>query len=123
VGIKLTPLALSKAKEIRKKMQKPDDWILCIGLRGGGCSGFRYEFDFIEPPKNESMYSISEYDGLKVYCGKKSFIFLTGTEVDYEETLMSSGFTFKTPYADRSCGCGESVSFDIGKVQQDEGPE
>jgi iron-sulfur cluster assembly protein len=119
MGLKMTDKALSKAKEMRTKMQKPEDWVLCVGLRGGGCSGFMYEFDFIEPPENESMYSISEYDGLKIYCGKKSIIFLTGTEIDYEETLMSSGFTFKTPYANRACGCGESVSFDMEKVQQD----
>ena len=79
-----------------------------------------YDFDFIEPPTDESLYKISEYDDLKVYCDKKSFIFLTGTEIDYEESLLSSGFTFKVPYATRSCGCGESVSFDMGKVVQDE---
>ena len=120
MGLKMTPLAISKAKEMKKKMQKPDDWGLCVGLRGGGCSGFMYEFDFMAPPENDDVYKVSDNDGLKVYCDKKSFIFLTGTEIDYEETLMTSGFTFKTPYASRACGCGESVSFDMGKVQQDE---
>ncbi len=69
-------------------------------------------------PHTYSAWHISEYDGLKIYCGKKSIIFLTGTEIDYEESLMSSGFTFKTPYASKSCGCGESVAFDMEKVQQ-----
>jgi iron-sulfur cluster assembly protein len=123
MGLKLTSTALSKAKEMREKMNKPADWGLCVGLKGGGCSGFKYEFDFIPPPEDESLYKVSEHDGLRVYCDKKSFIFLTGTEIDYEETLMSSGFTFKTPYADRSCGCGESVSFDMGRVRKDGSPE
>jgi len=118
-GLKITEKALIKAKEMKAKMKKPEDWGLCVGLRGGGCSGFMYQFDFIAPPTNEELYKVSEHDGLKIYCDKKSFIFLTGTEIDYEESLMSSGFTFKTPYASRACGCGESVSFDIGKAQQD----
>ena len=118
MGIKMTPLALSRAIEMREKTQIPDDWGLRVGLKGGGCSGFMYEFDFMAPPDNEDLYRTSEHDGLKVYCDKKSFIFLTGTEIDYQDTLMSSGFIFKTPYADRSCGCGESVSFDTGKVPQ-----
>ena len=54
-----------------------DGDVLVVSVLGGGCSGFMYEFDFIEPPKNESMYVISEHDGLKIYCGKKSIIFLT----------------------------------------------
>jgi iron-sulfur cluster assembly protein len=116
MGLKITELALEKAKAMRVKMQKPDDWGLSVGLRGGGCSGFMYDFDFMAPPENEELYRVSEHDGLKIYCDKKSFIFLVGTEIDYEETLMTSGFTFKTPYATRACGCGESVSFDMGVV-------
>ena len=41
----------------------------------------------------------------------KSYIFLIGTEIDYEETIMSSGFTFNSPMASKKCGCGESVGF------------
>ena len=120
MSLELTPLAISKAKELKVKMNKPDNWVLSIGLRGGGCSGFMYDFDFIPPPKDESEYNITEYEGLKVLCDKKSFIFLTGTTVDYEETLLSSGFTFKTPYATRSCGCGESVAFGVGQVKNED---
>ena len=107
----ITDNAVEKAKEIRVRMGKPDDWPLHIGLQGGGCSGFKYQVDFIEPPEDESLYHIIEKPGLRVLCDKKSFLFLIGTEVDYEETIMSSGFTFNSPKAKRSCGCGESVGF------------
>lgn len=107
----ITENAVQKAKEIRGRMGKPEDWPLHIGLQGGGCSGFKYQIDFIEPPQDESLYHVIEKQGLRVLCDKKSYIFLIGTEIDYEETIMSSGFTFNSPKATRSCGCGESVGF------------
>lgn len=107
----ITENAVQKAKEIRRRMGKPEDWPLHIGLQGGGCSGFKYQIDFIEPPQDESLYHVIEKQDLRVLCDKKSYIFLIGTEIDYEETIMSSGFTFNSPKATRSCGCGESVGF------------
>lgn len=112
----LTKIALDKALELRKRLSHPDDWALSIGLSGGGCSGFMYEFEFISPPEDDSCHKIIKFDGINIYCDKKSYIFLNGTEIDYEETLMSSGFVFNNPLATRSCGCGESVSFDMEKI-------
>ena len=107
----ITDTAVEKAKEIRERMNKPHDWPLHIGLQGGGCSGFKYQIDFIAPPEDESLYHIIEKPDLRILCDKKSYLFLIGTEIDYEETLMSSGFTFNSPKATSSCGCGESVGF------------
>jgi iron-sulfur cluster assembly protein len=107
----ITDDAVKKAKEIRSKTNKPEDWVLSVGLQGGGCSGFKYNIDIIAPPEDESLYRIVEHPGLRVLCDKKSYIFLIGTEIGYEETIMSSGFTFNTPSATRTCGCGESVGF------------
>jgi len=111
MSLTITDNAVKKAIEIRAKMNKPDDWPLHVGLQGGGCSGFKYQVEFIEPPEDESLYRVIEKPGLKVLCDKKSYLFLIGTEIDYEESLMSSGFTFNSPKATRSCGCGESVGF------------
>ena len=120
MSLELTDSAVSKAIELREKMESPDNLVLSIGLKGGGCSGFMYELDFIAPPEDTSSYEVIEYDNLTVYCDRKSLIFLTGTKIDYEETLMSSGFTFNTPYASRSCGCGESVAFDSSLVKNND---
>ena len=109
MSLSITKTASQKAVEVRARLGHPSDWLLHIGLQGGGCSGFKYQVGFIEPPKDESDYYIIENDLLRVACDKKSFIFLVGTEVDYEETIMSSGFVFNTPLASRTCGCGESV--------------
>ena len=111
LSFSITDSATQKAKEIREKQGHPEDWVLCVGLRGGGCSGFKYEIDFMPPPEDESSYKSIENAGLRVLCDKKSFLFLIGTEIGYEETIMASGFTFNTPKATSKCGCGESVSF------------
>ncbi len=109
--ITITDRAVAKAKSFREKMGAPDDWVMSVGLQGGGCSGFKYLIDFIEPPEDESIYKSIESDGLRVLVDKKSYLFLIGTEIDYVETMMSSGFEFNSPLAKNSCGCGESVGF------------
>ena len=111
LSLSITDFAVQKAKEIRDKMGKPEDWVLCVGLNGGGCSGFKYNIDFAAPPEDESLYRCIEHNGLKVLCDNKSYVFLVGTEIDYEESIMSSGFIFKSPMAESMCGCGESVGF------------
>ena len=107
----ITTKAVEKAKEIRTKLDKPEDWVLTIGLEGGGCSGFKYNIDFMAPPEDPDLYYSIEKEGLHVLCDKKSYIFLIGTEIDYEESIMTSGFIFNTPMATGTCGCGESVAF------------
>jgi len=108
--ITITDEALTKAKGIKERLNKPSGHVLNIKLNAGGCSGFMYDIEFIEPPP-ESTHRLFEYDGLTVTCDKKSYLFLIGTEVDWEETLMSTGFKFNTPSATGKCGCGESISF------------
>jgi iron-sulfur cluster assembly protein len=107
----ITDSAVEKAIEIRKQSDYPEDWVLSIGLQSGGCSGFKYNIELMESPEDETLYRIVEKPGLRVFCDKKSYLFLIGIEVGFEETLMSSGFTFNAPKASRKCGCGESVAF------------
>tara|TARA_B100001123_G_C14768187_1_gene811572 strand:- start:17 stop:358 length:342 start_codon:yes stop_codon:yes gene_type:complete len=111
MSFSITDRAVTKAKAFKEKMGASEDWVLYVGLQGGGCSGFKYQIDFIAPPEDEAMYRSIEKDGLRVLVDKKSYIFLVGTEIDYEETMMSSGFSFKSPMSTSSCGCGESVGF------------
>ena len=50
-----------------------------------------------------------ERDGAKVFVAPEAVLFLLGTEMDYEETVLRSGFVFKNPNQTSACGCGESV--------------
>jgi iron-sulfur cluster assembly protein len=107
----ITDSAVQKAIKIRKQSGHPEDWVLSIGLQSGGCSGFKYNIELMEPPEDEASYRVVEKPGLRVFCDRKSYLFLIGTEIGFEETLMQSGFTFNAPKAKRTCGCGESVAF------------
>ena len=108
--ITITDEALQKAKGVRKKLSRPSNYVLNIKLNAGGCSGFMYDIDFIEPP-SENTHRLFDYKELTISCDKKSYIFLIGTEIAWEETIMSTGFKINTPSATGKCGCGESISF------------
>jgi len=103
--ISLTDKAAQKVKDILDTEKKPDH-ALRVGVKGGGCSGFSYTMD-IDKVFSESD-QVFEDKGIKIVVDAKSFIYLSGTQVDYVENLSGSGFAFTNPNATRSCGCGSS---------------
>jgi len=84
---------------------------LQIGLRGGGCSGFSYDFEFIEEGDIPTTAKKFDFGKVKVCIDMKSYLFLIGMEIDYEETMFKSGIKLSVPSVTASCGCGESVAF------------
>jgi len=108
-GIIVTPKAVAK---IRSAMEKegisPTEGGLRLGVMGGGCSGLSYSIKFDTQPRERDR--IFEYDGVRVFVDPKSFIYLSGITLDYEETLMRQGFVFVNPQAQKSCGCGTSFT-------------
>ena len=81
---------------------------LRIGVESGGCSGLNYVLDIVDSPNENDR--VFEMHGVSVYCDPKSYLYLNGTEVDYEQTMTGSGFSFSNPNAKRSCGCGTSFT-------------
>lgn len=81
-----------------------------LGIRGGGCTGYSYLFEFDDKPPRPSDLVV-ETDGVRVVVDPKSLFYLDGTEVDFETGIRGHGFKFKNPNTKDSCGCGESVSF------------
>ncbi|MEO9787490.1 MAG: Fe-S cluster assembly scaffold SufA [Aurantimonas coralicida] len=80
---------------------------LRVGIKKGGCAGMEYTIDLAtEANPNEDMI---EKDGARVLVAPEAVLFLLGTEMDYEETVLRSGFTFRNPNQTSACGCGESV--------------
>ena len=61
-------------------------------------------------PIDSHTLLLLDFDGLRVYLDVKSQLFLIGTEVDWEDGILSSGFRFHNPNAKRSCSCGESFT-------------
>ena len=108
-GIQVTERAVSK---IRAAMAmegiSPAEGGLRLGVMGGGCSGLSYSIKFDTHPRERDR--IYEFEGVRVFVDPKSFIYLHGMTLDYEETLMRQGFNFINPNSTRSCGCGSSFS-------------
>ena len=79
-----------------------------VGVKSGGCSGLSYDLSFDnEEKENDKVF---ENNNIKIIVDKKSFLYLVGTELDYSGGLNGTGFVFKNPNANRTCGCGESFS-------------
>ena len=108
MAITITPKAKDKIRSLLRQRQTPDQ-CLRIALQGGGCSGFMYNYEFIESPAESDK--VFDFEDVKICIDVKSYLFLNGMEIDYEEDLLKSGLIFNNPRATRSCGCGESVAF------------
>lgn len=108
-GIQVTERAVN---HIRAAMAKegisPTEGGLRLGVTGGGCSGLSYAIKFDTHPRERDR--VYEFDGVRVFVDPKSFIYLNGMTLDYEESLMRQGFNFINPNSTRSCGCGSSFS-------------
>jgi iron-sulfur cluster assembly protein len=106
--ITITERAVSEVKRIVAEQKLPDQTALRVGVKGGGCSGFSYTLGFDDQmAETDQIYEIG---GVRVVCDPKSFLYLNGTQIDFEDTLMGRGFKFGNPNAEKTCGCGESFS-------------
>mgnify|MGYP001577900458 CR=1 FL=1 len=105
--ITVTSLAAEKIKGIKAAQAAPAEVGLRIRVVGGGCSGFQYQLAFDAPQPGDQ---IIEQDGVTVLVDPKSFLYLSGTEIDYVDGLTGAGFALKNPNAKGSCGCGSSFT-------------
>jgi iron-sulfur cluster assembly protein len=80
-----------------------------LGIRGGGCSGFSYVIEFSDDPPR-AKDTLIEQGGVRFCVDKKSLVYLAGSVLDYENTLMFQGFKFKNPQEASRCGCGHSFT-------------
>jgi len=106
-GLQLTPKAVEKVKEILAQ-QTPHPMGLRVAVVGGGCSGFSYQMNFEN--QTNGIDKTYEFDGLKVFVDQASLMYLTGTRIDFVESLEGSGFKFENPNVKTTCGCGSSFS-------------
>ena len=108
-GLHVTERALAQIRSaLQKEKISADEGGLRLGVQGGGCSGLSYVVQFDTQPRERDR--IFQFGDIRVFIDPKSFIYLHGMTVDYEETLMRKGFVFKNPNATKSCGCGTSFA-------------
>lgn len=108
-GIQVTERAV---KRIRVAMAKegisPTEGGLRLGVQGGGCSGLSYNIKFDTQPRERDR--VFNFEDVRVFVDPKSFLYLSGMTLDYEETVIRQGFNFINPNSSKSCGCGTSFS-------------
>jgi iron-sulfur cluster assembly protein len=95
------------AAKIRALLADKPGKALRVKVVGGGCSGLQYKLDIDEPKPTDKVF---ERDGVQVVTDRRSYLYLHGTEIDYREGLMESGFQLNNPNVKRTCGCGASFS-------------
>jgi iron-sulfur cluster assembly protein len=104
----------SAAQEIAKQKAKrgtPDARIR-IGVRGGGCTGFTYVFEWADQVRpTDKVFEGPPGSGVAIVVDPKSLVYLGGMQLDFVRGMMGHGFKFNNPNAKGSCGCGESVQF------------
>ena len=102
----LTDAAAERVNEIMNASDKPVIGVR-VGVKNAGCAGMAYTLDYVaEPVKGDDHVADK---GVDVWVEPKATLFLLGTVMDFEESVLSAGFTFKNPNQTGECGCGESV--------------
>lgn len=105
-AVTLTPAA---AAHISRLMARDGRAGLKVGVRKGGCAGMEYTMEWADAAG--PLDAVVEQDGARVLIAPMAQMFLIGTEIDYETSLLDASFRFRNPNVVESCGCGESVKF------------
>jgi iron-sulfur cluster assembly protein len=102
-------LTKAAAARVRELMAGADNSarILKLGVKNGGCAGMAYTMQFADAPAKGD--EIVEQQGVRLVIDPKAILFLLGTQMDFRNDKLSSGFVFNNPNQTSACGCGESV--------------
>jgi iron-sulfur cluster assembly accessory protein len=100
----LTPSAARRVAAIAARQARPA--ILRLAVEGGGCSGFQYKFDLAETVESDD--SVSETEGVRLVVDPMSLDLVSGSSVDFVESLGGAAFKVSNPQAAAGCGCGSS---------------
>jgi iron-sulfur cluster assembly protein len=104
-AITLTDRAAARIRQLVEKSGRPDAG-LKIGVKSKGCSGLSYSVEYADA--RGKFDEVVEADGIRIYIDPTAIMFLIGSEMDYVEDKLQSGFVFHNPNEKGRCGCGES---------------
>ena len=102
-------LTKKAVKQINALMDQNGHYGLRLGVKKGGCAGMEYTLDYVDEVTQHD--EVIEQDGARILIAPMAQMFLFGTEIDYEVSLLEAGFRFNNPNVTESCGCGESIKF------------
>lgn len=110
----------SAKQRIEEMCVENDIFAVTLGLKGGGCAGYQYDWGVAD--KEHSRSEVIPAGKGNLMIDKKSLLFLMGTEIDYVKDMFGAQFVINNPKVKSSCGCGVSVSFDVSTTPQKESP-
>ena len=121
-GKQAVTMTEAAAAQIRKLMEAKGHKGLRIGVKKGGCAGLEYTMEYVDALAEHD--EVVEENGARILIAPMAQMFLFGTEIDYEISLLEAGFKFNNPNVEDACGCGESIKFkdvealaaDLGQV-------
>ena len=108
-GKQAVTLTQEAVQQINALMDQNGHYGLRLGVKKGGCAGMEYTLDYVDEVTQHD--EVIEQDGARVLIAPMAQMFLFGTEIDYEVSLLEAGFKFNNPNVTEACGCGESIKF------------
>lgn len=119
-GNQAVALTDAAARQILKLMERDGHRGLRIGIKKGGCAGMEYTMEYVD--EEDPLDEVVEQDGARVMIAPMAQMFLFGTQIDYEVSLLEAGFKFRNPNVADACGCGESIRFkDVDELAAERG--
>ncbi|MGI9081574.1 MAG: iron-sulfur cluster insertion protein ErpA [Thermoleophilaceae bacterium] len=103
--VTLTDIATEKVRGFLAQQEAEGEVGLRVGVRGGGCSGFQYALALDEKKEDDHVF---DHDGIRLLVDPASLQYVDGSQVDFTESLMGSGFEVNNPNVVAACGCGSS---------------
>jgi len=114
--IELTDAAKS---QIEKLCKENDVYAITLGMKGGGCAGFEYDWDAAKTAEDlDENSTIIEAGAGKFAVEPMSLLYIMGSTIDYKTSIIGSQFEVDNPMSKSSCGCGVSVNIDMDKVAE-----
>jgi iron-sulfur cluster assembly protein len=107
-GLTISDAAVTRLQAMYQELKAAPESGMRIAVKGGGCSGLSYHMEWAPAPKERDK--VFERDGVRVFVDGKSLLYLKGSELTFEASLMASLFKLHNPNAKTQCGCGESFS-------------
>ena len=104
----LVTLTDAAAARVREILSEREQGFLRVGVKNGGCAGMEYVMDYVS--ERSPMDELVTDKDVEIVVDAKAVLFILGSVVDYETTILHSKFVFKNPNQTDACGCGESVT-------------
>ena len=107
--ISITDTAKNQLNDLCESNKK---WAVKLSVKGGGCAGFSYDWNFLDGEKDLEEYDeVIDIGSNKFVVDGVSVMYVLGTTLDYKKEIFGSSFVFENPNAKSSCGCGTSFAF------------